>query len=536
MEKVADGFVVNYGGINVTVARIDHPLVYDGPVPTVELVGLDIEEMTTLGVNPGDPAPGSTTLEKRFYVLKGASSDITESAAMEEEQPSKGFPGNPEINPEDNSWFNEVGSSLAFGSDSGISINGCADVSFWDWLWSSSLKDRRGEACFYGSFTDNEECIDVLFPAWPCPLTWTRTTIYSKIYELLGWYLWLVYEPEVWVNVGEDGWDDITLMGDKRATEYPFEIASVVVEHNDMAITDSTHYSPWVTLHGPPDSFELADDIYDYKRSLVFDSTHSVVLAAVGDYAQAASFKYPVFPHPDPWSWTGGDLPPGTSITVPHLWCTEFASWAYRQGGYNAGYDGFNDLPMATPGNDDIGIQYFWDWTEGKDRNLLVFGRDELLHPEYVNGPTSEEWAELATLVKEGDYLARWEEQPDPTPDRAHSMIVVGWLDEDGSSIGSSNFDSKRSCNPLLVVDGNMGGLHISEAKGLGTVVKVSRHVICRPEEDGNGYSIDPDCDINGNDIPNESDEECTVRLWDTDADGIPSRSSFFVDMNMEQE
>ena len=150
------------------------------------------------------------------------------------------------------------------------------------------------------------------------------------------------------------------------------------------------------------------------------------------------------------------------------------------------------------------------------------------------NGPTGAEWAELADWVEEGDYLGRREEQP-PDGDEvaAHSMVIVGWLADDGSSVGPENFDASRSCNRLLVVDGNTGSFPLEGAEGLGSIVNASKRVVCRQALDSEGYSIDPSCDIDGNGVPNESGERCSVRLWDTLANG-GTKSSFFIDMSME--
>ena len=147
-------------------------------------------------------------------------------SAVAGETTSKGWTDPPDINPDDNFWFEEVGSSLAFGSNSSIAINGCSYMGsswlnpwiWWIWTLKPELHDRRGDACFDGSFTGNAECVGVLYPSTPCPWSWTRTTMYAKIVETpSGVLLWLVSDPGVWVLVGEDGWDDITLRGDKEA-------------------------------------------------------------------------------------------------------------------------------------------------------------------------------------------------------------------------------------------------------------------------------------------------------------------------------
>ena len=130
--------------------------------------------------------------------------------------------------------------------------------------------------------------------------------------------------------------------------------------------------------------------------------------------------------------------------------------------------------------------------------------------------------------MKEGDYLARREERPDKSV-RAHSMVVVGWLADDGSDVDPLNFDETRNCNRLLVVDGNTGDLGAPGSGSLGSTVDVSTRVVCRQAENPAGYSIDPVCgDIDGDGV----DEQCGVRLWDTLSDGDPPKSSFFIDMS----
>ena len=68
----------------------------------------------------------------------------------------------------------------------------------------------------------------------------------------------------------------------------------------------------------------MLDLIRIYQLSLVFYSGNHVVRAAVSDYAQAASSKYPVYKHPELWS--GYAEPITYEFTVPRDWCTEFVS------------------------------------------------------------------------------------------------------------------------------------------------------------------------------------------------------------------
>jgi hypothetical protein len=553
LEKVDEGFVVNYGGLDVVVATMDSPLVYEGPVPNVELVFLEQDEMDALGVEPGDPAPGSTALDARIYALAVDPSNI--GSAVEGETTSKSWGDTPDLNPEGNFWTDEVGSSLAFARDSSITITGCTDMgdlsyteAMVSWSFNSSLHKRRGKAKFFGSYTGKTRKIDILYPYWPCVCSWAPdeiTTLYAKmfkftikvminsiIYEHL-YYFWFVSEPDVWVDVGEDGWDDIKLYGGKNACLYPHRLKRVVVEHNDKSITSSAVYSPAVDLKGGGDFHDLKWKIWNYKKSLVFNSGNVTVLAAVSDYAQAATSKYPVFPHDDPW--LGYAVPITQGFTVPNIWCSEFTSWAFRRGAWDEGYlNYFDGIPEAeSPLKEDIGVADFWNWANApsKAMDVLVFGKDEKGNPEgIVNGPTPAEWSDLADLVKAGDYLGTREEVNTWTM-ATHSMVVVGWLKDDGTGVGSSNFDDSRPCNRLLVVDGNLGGVGLPGSKGLGSIVKVSTRVVCRQAEDVNGFSIEPDCgDIDGDGV----NEQCEVRLWDTLSDGIlPSKSSFFIDMEI---
>jgi hypothetical protein len=523
MDLANEGTTVELGGLDVIAAAIDRPLVWDGPVPEVEIVALSRQELDELGVKPGDRAPGSTAIVTRVYALATDEAEGGQGSG-DPDSPSKGFPDTPEANPGDNFWDGQVGSSLAFGRDSGIAMLGCFDAG---WFPSPVIMDRRGEACFYGYYTANEECVEVLYPRFSCPFFSVRTTIYAKLVYLdadSGTFLWLVYEPDVWVSVGEDGWDDITLRADKYAALFPMQLWVVAVVHNDKVIVAPGVPSMPFELGAPPDELDLTDPIWTYKQSLVFGSDHPVILRAIEDYAQTASVKYPVFPMPELWF----------GFQVPLNWCSEFASWAYRQGGADVGYDGFADLPAAEAGHEDFGIGDFLAWAGDVGREVKAFGRDEEGNPGLQNGPTAAEWAELADWVQEGDYLARREEYDgdDVTPVRAHSMVIVGWLADDGSSVGPESFDANRPCNRLLMVDGNTGGIG-EEAGGLGSIVNASRRVVCRQALDPEGYSIDPKCDIDGDGTYDEGWERCDVRLWDTLANGT-TKSSFFIDMSME--
>lgn len=281
---------------------------------------------------------------------------------------------------------------------------------------------------------------------------------------------------------------------------------------------------PWYASSSS-DSLELTDAIWEYKLSQVHGSTNPIVTRAVEDYAQAASTKYPVFPHDD--LWMGHE--------VPNSWCTEFAAWGYRQGAADVSYGGYEPgtttLPEAEAGDEDIGIRDFlvWAGSPGVGRTVRYFGRDEEMHPELQNGPTYEEWEELADGVKEGDYVARnWEE--DVSTQWAHSMIAVGWLADDDSEVGPQHFDPSRHCNRLLVVDGNIGSAPYPGTQGLGSIVTVSKRVVCRQSEDDSGYSVDPygvdECIING------ETKKCGIRLWDFLPNGSnPSTGGFFIDM-----
>ncbi|MCK9461119.1 MAG: hypothetical protein M0R80_15915 [Proteobacteria bacterium] len=72
----------------------------------------------------------------------------------------------------------------------------------------------------------------------------------------------------------------------------------------------------------------------------------------------------------------------------------------------------------------------------------------------------------------------------------------------------------------------------MEKAGGLGSIVDASRRVVCRQALDPEGYSIDPQCDLDG-DGTYEGWEECDVRLWDTLPNGT-TKSSFFIKMSME--
>jgi hypothetical protein len=538
LDRVASGHAVDAGGVQIVVARMDRPLVYDGEHRVVELVPVSSGDLDRLGVSPGDECPDSAPLVRRVCVRAPDDGDDGGTQVGPDTGPSRGFPGNPTGNPD--TWDSKTGSGLAFGTDSLIEIRGCSG-SLWPLVLSSA--DRRGEACFFSYYTQENGCAELLYPWFPCPIHLTRTTYYAKMidqtFEIGGWFfhifLWLVYEPELWMTVGEDGWDNISLFGDKEAADHRLVLQRVRVKHNGKWITADAALESPNSIGAPPDSRNLQGEIWDCQHALTFYSDSAIVKRAVEDYAQAASTKYPVFPSSQTWN----------GITLPRNWCTEFASWAIRQGTQDMGYqEAFPGLPQAQPGDQDIGVLEMLFWAANYDQDRIrFFGQNSSYYQQ--NGPTDLEWAELATGVKPGDYAARAHEvlnEMNFAEINGHSMVVVGWLADDGSEVGGEHFDSSRRCNRLLTVGGNEGGIG-SATLGLGSIVNVGPKVVCRPAKGDDGASVEPDCDIDGDGIPNESgstatgqpEERCSIRLWDTvlPPQSQMNRAGFFIDLQV---
>jgi hypothetical protein len=401
------------------------------------------------------------------------------------------------------------------------------------------------------------EPIDEL-PVKPCllPQLQTITSWYAKLFSFhlpiwtpSGWKMveflyWLVYKPQLWMTVGEDGWDDIVLRADKQAADRPVMVHGFNVIHNDKSITGQKLYITPLELGAPPDEIDLSAAIWGHKQSRVFNSASAIVLRAVEDYAQAASTKYPVYPATSTWS----------GMTLPRKWCSEFASWAIRQGADDAGYPGyFAGIPEASDAQKDIGVAHFFEWADVQQpARLTFFGSD--VFPMQLgdpwNGATDVQWAALAGSVQPGDFVARWHEIPDPlapsgVADTGHAMIVVGWLADDGSGVGSQHFDPNRVCNRLLVVGGNEEGYGFMNS-GLGGIVNVGPRVVCKeprldansvPEIGANGFLRRPRCDIDGDLISDEAgddatgqvEERCNILLYDTLPSSNATKAAFFV-------
>ena len=528
VQLAEEGQIFEHGGIQVVKAELEEPLVYEERPPMVDFVPIGEEEMEDLGVQPGDPVPGSTPMNEKYYILADGPSDLG-AGPVEEQGQSKGFPGPPDGNSTEDYWDDKAGSGLAFGRDSSITVWGCSGN-----LFDLAPFERVGEALFYGSYTGNEEDIEVFYPSLPFPFISYRRTVYAKMisfsFDSINFFLWLVYKPEVWLSVGEDGWDDITLFADKEASGHPIWVTSAMVVHNDEEILQEGAVG-LQELEDKPDSIPLAELIRENQLAEALGPDNITVQTAVGDYAQAASGqKYPVYSV----DWNGVD--------APRWWCSEFASWAFRAGAAAAGQEGYFDnlgsrgIPYAGSddwgGSIDIGVKNFLRWARdyrpNPDKHLRFFGDSLPGHyysGHYDNGPSPEEWEKLADWVEPGDYAAIYQH------DRGHSMVVVGWLsdDDDNPAVGSEHFDPDRFCNRLLVVEGNVGAQpEVADGTGLGTIVRVGRRIVCRPDVGGTYYPKEPDCPLG----------ECQMRLWDTaygEYQPDVDEGGFFIDMSLPE-
>jgi hypothetical protein len=550
IDRIFTGQRVAIGGIDVIVAEMDEPLAYDGDCPTAELVPVSAEELELAGAKPGDEAPGSTPLKRRLYVLSPAGGDG--GAADADGDPPRGGPL-VDVNPD--MWDVRYGAGLAFGKDSGIELTGCTQTGALP-VWNAY---RLGEACFSGYYSGNSECVEVLLPVKPCllPQPQTVTSWYAKLFsvtlliwtpsgwEMVEYLFWLVYKPQTWMTVGEDGWDDIVLRADKQAADRPVMVHGFNVLHNDKSITGQKLYTNPLDLGAPPEEIDLSPVIWGHKQSLVFNSASAIVLRAVEDFSQAASTKYPVYPSSLTWS----------GMTLPRKWCSEFSSWAIRLGADDAGYPGyFAGIPEASDAQQDIGVAHFFEWADVQQpARLTFFGSDIFpLQPgDPWNGATDVQWAALAGSVQPGDFVARWHEIPDPqapsgVSDSGHAMIVVGWLADDGSGVGSQHFDPNRVCNRLLVVGGNEEGYGYMDT-GLGGIVNVGPRVVCKepltdpvtglPLLRPDGFYERPGCDIDGDLKTNEPgdeatgqpEERCNILLYDRLPSSNATKAAFFV-------
>ncbi|MFO8070476.1 MAG: hypothetical protein R6V85_01260 [Polyangia bacterium] len=553
-EKWDSGTKVEVGGIEVAVAEMESPLFYDGEYPRAELVSTSSKDLDRLGVSPGDELPGSTDMNSRIYVR---APEYEEAAPGDQDLVPLGSGPTLGVNPD--MWDGRTGAGLAFGRNSYIEISGCSDrelMPFWN-------PYRWGEACFSSYYTGHSECVEALMPHVPCNTTNSNevTSWYAKLFtfyvptmvvtpdgpeiEVIEYFIWLVYKPQVWKDLGEDGWDDIRLRADKDAAGEPVMIHGVQIKHNGKIITGGGWSPDPFELNAPPDEMDLSGQISGFKNSLVFGLASApgaspILARAIEDYAQAASKKYPVYSD-------NGSFPfPYQNLTAPVKWCSEFASWPIRQGAIDAGHQGFfgPDLPQANDQDMDLAVLDFYDWGSSWDSGdrLLFFGENTYpAGPGYDwNGATDAEWAALAEGVTPGDYVSRWHEREadgGTIGTSGHSMIFVGWLADDGSGVGPQHFDTGRVCNRLVAVGGNEQAYGWDNT-GLGGVVNVSTRVVCKepltiggvPQIGSSGFYEDPTCTIDSQPYP------CEIRLYDTrpfTQNSNQTRAAFFVDTEL---
>ncbi|MCP4673953.1 MAG: hypothetical protein GY854_00220 [Deltaproteobacteria bacterium] len=529
LDKIDTGIAIpTAGGVNMVAATMDEVLVFTGDLPKVDIVRLTQDKLDELGVVPGDETPESTPLHRQFYDLYVDPHDVDTNV------PLSGDTG---------IFWGETGSGLVYGRETYISIKGATQGGY-------PLYFRLGYTCFDPSLQAGHPCQPVLLPARKSIKT--VTTKYAGFFTIwagtMPVYIWLVWNPTFWTNHGEDLWDTIQIKAGEDSRTYFNKIEQIEVVHNDKKMIEGDKLVPSVLFDEPTDFIDLTTEIWERRMSLVHHITHPTVVAAVSDYAQGASKKYPVF-----------DID-FAGHAVPRGWCTEFASWVFQEGATNAGYPGFfgpsaqgghggpDGIPIAGGADpdwgNDLSVKEMWDWLADVVARSRYYGG--ALH----TGPTNAEWAGMATDIKAGDYVA-WHEceemdnsttPPTCADRRAHSMVVVGWLAYDKSDVWEPQdaaqgknivdyFDASRQCNWLLAVSGNKGS--IPGAHGLGSIVKVHDAVVCREPVQSSGSWVDPPCDINGDGV----NESCDIRLWDTsigvESDGtdIGGEAGFFGDM-----
>lgn len=297
------------------------------------------------------------------------------------------------------------------------------------------------------------ECVDLHMPTNGNPMStviavWTGSDIFVDP------------DFDFWAEAGPDAWDTPGIYTTREyADRYYVDYVKILYNNEWIQAADQSNFSfPGCT--GPLcDWHFFASDILDYRLDLVEslggeDARDNPVLeAAARDHGQSAQSsetteKYIIY-FDDP-----------ENERDPAGWCSEFVSWAIREG-----------TDLETPiGN--IVIEDMWDFFEPLGREI-VWAEDV--------------WDSEGSCVQPGDYVSRSHEDNHTWQ---HSALVVGWVD---------GFDPEEDINYLWVIEGNVGwaNQHGGTTSGGGwrTHARISyeeatQFSVCGPDADWD------DCDV----------------------------------------
>lgn len=261
---------------------------------------------------------------------------------------------------------------------------------------------------------DYGECVDLHMPINGGTLT---TVIAEWIID--GGNSNILVDPSFgfWAEAGPDAWDTVGAYTTRSyADRYHVDYVKILLNNEWIQAADQSNFDFPACTSPLCDWHFFANDILDWRLDLVESlggeaaRENPVVEAAARDHGQTAQSseateKYLIY-------W---EDPQDRDCTN---WCTEFASWAIREG-----------TDLETPVAPDVGTNLvvgdMWDFFDNAGREI-VWAEDV--------------WDSEGSCVQPGDYLSRsnW----------GHSMIVIGW---DGA------FDANEDINYLWVTEGNVG-------------------------------------------------------------------------------
>ncbi len=257
---------------------------------------------------------------------------------------------------------------------------------------------------------DYGECVDLHMPA-------TGSTVSTVIAQWTGTDILVVPSFDFWAEAGPDAWDTMGAYTTRSyADRYHVDFVKILLNNEWLQGANQTNFDFPACTSPLCDWHFFASDILDWRLDLVEslggeDARDNPVLAAAArDHGQSAQSsesteKYVIY-------WED----PEDRDPIP--WCSEFASWAIREG---------TDLepPIVEYPDTNVAVSDMWDFfeTEGLE---TVWAEDV--------------WDSDGACVQPGDYVSQhnWN----------HSMLVIGWVD---------GFDSAEDVNYLWVIEGNVG-------------------------------------------------------------------------------
>jgi hypothetical protein len=221
-----------------------------------------------------------------------------------------------------------------------------------------------------------------------------------------------------WAEAGPDAWDTLIVETTRSyANRYHVDYIKILLNNEWIQGADQTDFDFPACDYPLCDFYFPYSDVADWRLGLLEsiggqDALDSAVLeAAALDHGQSAQSsetteKYLIY-FVDP-----------ENERDPAGWCSEFASWAIREGTEL-------ETPVSSDSDTSIAVSDMWDYFETESRET-VFAEDV--------------WDSVGSCVQPGDYVSRdnW----------SHSALFVGWVD---------GFDDEEDINYIWVIECNVG-------------------------------------------------------------------------------